>query len=44
MGNYKPSQGPIPQLSQPVVAYETVVPNPKLKLLEQVRRWLRVES
>jgi hypothetical protein len=43
MGNYKRSQGSISPLSQPVVAYETVVPNPKLKLLDQVREVMRLK-
>jgi hypothetical protein len=43
MGNYKRSQGPISPLSQPVVTYETVVPNPKLKLLDQMREVMRLK-
>jgi hypothetical protein len=39
MGDHKRGQGRFPQLSQPAVAGETVIPNPKLKLklLDQVR-------
>ncbi len=37
MGTHKRSQGHVSQLSQSGVAYETVIPNPKLKLLDQVR-------
>jgi len=43
MGNDKRSQGPISHLSPPVVAYETVVPNPQLKLLDQVREVMRLK-
>jgi len=43
MGNYKRSQGHVLHLSQPVVTYETVVPNPKLKLLDQVREVMRLK-
>lgn len=43
MENYQRSQGPISHLSPPVVTYETVVPNPKLKLLDQVREVMRLK-
>ena len=36
MGNHKRCQGPVSRVSQPAVTYETVIPNPKLKLLDQV--------
>ena len=38
-GNGERSQG---QVSQPTVAYETVIPNPKLKLLDPVRDVMRL--
>jgi len=43
MGNHRRSQGPVTQLSQPAVAYETVIPNPKLKLLDQMREVMRLK-
>jgi hypothetical protein len=43
MGSYKRSQGQVGPLSQPAVGYETVIPNPKLKLLDQVREVMRVK-
>jgi hypothetical protein len=42
MGSHQRSQGQVRHLSQPVVAYETVIPNPKLKLLDQVREVMRL--
>jgi len=43
MGNHKRGQGPVWRLSQPAVTYETVIPNPKLKLLDQVREVMRLK-
>jgi hypothetical protein len=43
MGNRKRSQGPVSHLSQPAVTYETVIPNAKLKLLDQVREVMRLK-
>jgi hypothetical protein len=43
MGNPMRRQGHLPQPSQPAVAYETVIPNPKLKLLDQVREVMRLK-
>jgi integron integrase len=43
MGNHKRSQGDVWRPSQPAVAYETVIPNPKLKLLDQVREVMRLK-
>jgi hypothetical protein len=44
MGNHKRSQGCVSPLPPPVVGYETVIPNPKLKLLDQVREVMRLQA
>ncbi len=41
---YKRSQGQVGPLSQAAVAYETAIPNPKLKLLDQVREVMRPQA
>ena len=43
MGNHKRSQGCLSPLPASVVGYETVIPNPKLKLLDQVREVMRLK-
>ena len=43
MGNHQRSQGCVWPLPPPVVGYESVIPNPKLKLLDQVREVMRLK-
>ncbi len=43
MGNHQRRQGCVWPLPPPVVGYESVIPNPKLKLLDQVREVMRLK-
>ena len=36
MGNHRGRQGQTSPVAQPALAHETVIPNPKLKLLDQM--------
>ena len=44
MGNYKGSQRGTGLRGSETVRYESVVPNPKLKLLEQMREVMRLKQ